>query len=215
MTEKKRKNHPVPLVGITGGIGSGKSSFAGVFQKAGAYIIDADKIGKEVLENNSNVFSEIVKQFGREVLENENKIDRKRLASVVFGNRGKLKKLNSIIHPPMIRLIEERVKNEFELKRTPMVVIDAALIFEAKVENKFDYIVNICANVENRIRRTVLKNRMPEEEIKQRINAQIPEDIKRRRADFNVENNGGLEDLRRMGEVIFNEILGDFKKSVK
>ena len=213
MVRKNKKKHPVPLVGITGGIGSGKSLLAEMFKEFGAFVIDADKIGKEVLEKDKKVFTEVLKHFGENVLENDKKIDRKELAEIVFTNHEKLKKLNSIIHPPMIRLIEKRMKNEFKLNRSPMVVVDAALIFEAKVENKFDYIVNLYSNFENQIKRLSTRDGMSVEEIKKRMKSQISTEVKKSKSHYNIENNGTIEDLKKCGNDIFNKILEDFKKS--
>jgi len=201
-------------VGITGGIGSGKTSLAEIFKILGAVVIDADKVGKKVLENNKNVFKKIISEFGKDVIEKENKIIRKKLASIVFNDREKLDKLNSIIHPSMIRLIKEEISKEFKLKRNPMIVVDAALIYEAKMEDKFDYIINVCADVKNRIKRNALKNKISKKEVERRINSQILEEIKIKKSHYNIENNGTIEELKINGEVIFNKILKDFYKFV-
>jgi len=201
-------------VGITGGIGSGKTSLAEIFKILGAVVIDADKVGKKVLENNKNVFKKIINEFGKDVIEKENKISRKKLASIVFNYREKLDKLNSIIHPPMIKLIKEEISKEFKLKRSPMIVVDAALIYEAKMEDKFDYIINVCADVKNRMKRTALKNKISKKEVERRINSQILEEIKIKKSHYNIENNGTIEELKINGEVIFNKILKDFYKFV-
>jgi dephospho-CoA kinase len=214
LREKKKKIHPIPLVGITGGIGSGKTSLAEIFKILGAVVIDADKVGKKVLENNKNVFKKIINEFGKDVIEKENKISRKKLASIVFNDREKLDKLNSIIHPPMIKLIKEEISKEFKLKRNPMIVVDAALIYEAKMEDKFDYIINVCADVKNRMKRTALKNKISKKEVERRINSQILEEIKIKKSHYNIENNGTIEELKINGEVIFNKILKDFYKFV-
>ena len=212
MVRKNKKKHPLPLVGITGGIGSGKSLLAEMFKKFGAFVIDADKIGKEVLEKDKKVFIEILKHFGENVLENDKKIDRKKLAEVVFTNHERLKELNSIIHPPMIRLIEKRMRNEFKLNRSPMVVVDAALIFEAKVENRFDYIINLYSDFENQIKRLSTRDGMSVEEIKKRMKSQISTEVKKSKSHYNIENNGTVEDLKKCGNTIFNKILEDFKR---
>ncbi len=201
-------------MGITGGIGSGKTSLAEIFKILGAVIIDADKVGKKVLENNKNVFKKIINEFGKDVIEKENKISRKKLASIVFNDREKLDKLNSIIHPPMIKLIKEEISKEFKQKRNPMIVVDAALIYEAKMEDKFDYIINVCADVKNRMKRTALKNKISKKEVERRINSQILEEIKIKKSHYNIENNGTIEELKINGEIIFNKILKDFYKFV-
>jgi len=212
VVRKNKKKHPLPLVGITGGIGSGKSLLAEMFKKFGAFVIDADKIGKEVLEKDKKIFIEILKHFGENVLENDKKIDRKKLAEVVFTNHERLKELNSIIHPPMIRLIEKRMRNEFKLNRSPMVVVDAALIFEAKVENRFDYIINLYSDFENQIKRLSTRDGMSVEEIKKRMKSQISTEVKKSKSHYNIENNGTVEDLKKCGNTIFNKILEDFKR---
>ena len=134
------------------------------------------------------------------------------MAEFVFTNNEKLKKLNSIIHPPMIRLIEKRIKNEFKLNRCPMVVVDAALIFEAKVESRFDYIVNVYSDYENQVKRLSSKGGMSEKEIKRRMKSQMPPEVKKTKSHYNIENTGTIEDLIKYGRMVFNKILEDFRK---
>lgn len=212
MSEKKKKKHPIPLVGITGGIGSGKSTLSEIFKSQGATLINADNVGKQVLDNNRVVFKKIIEEFGGDVLGRESKISRKRLADLVFDDREKLDILDSIIHPPMIRLIKGKINEEFRRKKSSMIVVDAALIYEAKLEDKFDYIINVYANVKNRMKRISLKNGISRNEIKNRINSQIPEKIKIQKSHYNVENNGTMEELKINGGIIFNKILKDYYK---
>ena len=212
MNRSKKKGRPVPLVGITGGIGSGKSFLSDMFKQLGAFVVDADKIGKEVLEQDENVLKNVVKQFGNSIINGNNKIDRKMLAKMVFGDTKELEKLNAIIHPPMIRNIEGKIKDELKTKRSPMIVVDAALIFEAKVENKFDFIVNVHSNIENQIKRLSRRNKMSKKEVLKRMESQISPETKKNKSDYNIENNGTEKELKIKAGILYKEILTDFAK---
>ena len=201
---------PVPVVGITGIIGSGKTLLAKLFGDCGAFIIDADKIGREVLENNSDVFTRVVEHFGGSILENDMTINRKKVAEIVFASEDHLRKLNAIIHPPMIKLIEDKVRDIVILNKYPMVVVDAALIFEAGVEQRFDYIITVSASIENIIKRLSEQKGMPEMDVRLRMKSQISQEEKIDKAHFIIENNSTIEEFAERGRNLFQEICDSF-----
>ena len=154
----------------------------------------------------------MVKQFGNNIINSNNKIDRKMLARNVFEDAKELEKLNTIIHPPMIKKIEEKIRDELKTKRSPMIVVDAALIFEAKVENKFDFIVNVSSNIENQIKRLSRRNKMSKKEVINRMESQISPETKKNKSDYNIENNGTEKELKIKAGILYKEILTDFAK---
>ena len=203
----------VPVVGITGIIGSGKTALAKLFAGCGAFIIDADEIGREVLENDKNVFTKVVEHFGGNILENDTTVNRKKVAEIVFSCEEHLRKLNDIIHPPMIKLIKEKVKSALIQNKYPMIAVDAALIFEAGVEKRFDYIVTVSASIENIIKRLSEQKGMPEKDIRQRMKSQISQKEKINKAHYIIENNGTFEEFTERGKNLFREICDSFSKS--
>lgn len=203
----------VPVVGITGIIGSGKTALAKLFAGCGAFIIDADEIGREVLENDKNVFTKVVEHFGGNILENDTTVNRKKVAEIVFSSGEHLRKLNDIIHPPMIKLIKEKVKSALIQNKYPMIAVDAALIFEAGVEKRFDYIVTVSASIENIIKRLSEQKGMPEKDIRQRMKSQISQKEKINKAHYIIENNGTFEEFTERGKNLFREICDSFSKS--
>ena len=207
----KRKRHPVPVVGITGIIGSGKTILAKVFAKNGGFVIDADKVGREVLENDPDVINRVVKLFGEEILEKGEKISRKKVADFVFSSNYYLKKFNAIIHPPMIKLIKSKIKEVLNQSIFSMIVVDAALIFETGIEDRFDYVVTVYASVEHIIERLTSHRKITETEIKRRIKSQIPQTDKINKSRYTIENNGTRKDFEKRAEELFNKICSDFK----
>ena len=203
----------VPVVGITGIIGSGKTVLAKLFADCGAFIIDADEIGREVLENDKDVFTRVVEHFGGSILENETTVNRKKVAEIVFSSEEHLRKLNNILHPPMIKLIKEKVKSALIQNKYPMIVVDAALIFEAGVEKRFDYIVTVSASIENIIKRLSEQKGMPEKDIRQRMKSQISQKEKINKAHYIIENNGTFEEFTERGRNLFREICNSFNES--
>lgn len=208
-----KNKHLIPVVGITGVIGSGKTILAKLFRDNGAFIIDADEVGREVLEKNRSVFTQVVEQFGKDILENETKVSRKKVAEIVFSSDEQVQKLNTIIHPPMIQLIEKRINNAVIDKKYPMIVVDAALIFEACVQDRFDYIITVHASGENILKRLTERKGMSATDIQRRMKSQISQEEKIKKSHYAIENNGTIEEFKRQGGKLFQEVYEDFRKS--
>lgn len=202
----------VPVVGITGGIGSGKSIVANLFRQLGAFVIDADAVGKKILETDITVKSEVVNTFGCDIVNNEGTINRERLGEKVFKNDSNLQILNHLIHPPMIRFIEHETKKAIHSRKYSIVVVDAALLFEAGVESKFDYIITVVADLEKRIQWVHDRGLRKRETILARINAQMPQEEKASHSDFVLENNGTIEELEKKARQLFQDIVKKFSE---
>jgi dephospho-CoA kinase len=179
-------------IGITGSIGSGKSEFTKFAETSGYPVIRADDLSKEFLSNNPEVRQQVIKKFGKESYRN-NLPDKKYLAEIVFNDPVKLRELERILHPLVIKKIEN-LKKEI-LKNHHVLFVESALIYEADLENIFDYVVLVTADREVRLKRKMLQG-MPEEDFKKREMNQIPDEEKKKRADFIFENNTSIEDLR-------------------
>jgi len=188
-------------VAITGNIGSGKSTFSKFISELGYPVLIADDISKEILTSNPEVRFRVIENFGAEAFEAD-KPNKKYLAEVVFTDPQKLKKLNSILHP-LVRIKIEKLSDEL-LRGNDIVFIEAALIYEAELENLFDYVVLIIADKKIRMERVKSAKNLTEEEFTKRDDNQINEDFKKKKADFIFSNNSTLDDLKNKANLLIN-----------
>lgn len=191
-------------VGLTGGIGSGKSTFASLLAERGAQIVDADAIGRSALDPGQQAWHSIVDTFGDEVLGPGMKIDRERLAEIVFSNPKALAALNAIIHPVIVNRIAETL--EMLRGTDEIVVIDAALIVDIGLTDAVDVLVVVHATENARHDRLVADRAMRSEDIAARMRAQSDPEELLRRADIVVRNDGSHEDLVREAERVWEEL---------
>ena len=191
-----RKNF---TVAITGGIGSGKSTFSEFLGEKDYPVIFADDLSKELLKNDKEVKEEIVELFGPSSY-NGNKINTDFLSTEVFSDPHKLQKINSVLHPKVIKQILREVE---ELKKNnKLVFVEAALIYETNIEDFFDYVVLITADDEIKKQRTVDSKKFSSEEFEKRIQNQIKDEEKSKRADFIFFNNTTTNDLKIKADLL-------------
>ena len=186
-------------VAITGNIGSGKTLFSNYIEVEGFVVLKADEIGKEVLADDEKVKQKIIKLFGAGSYIN-GKPDTKYLAQNVFSDPNKVRKINSVIHPAVISIINKKMNEELNLK--PVVFVEAALIYEADMEEMFDFVVLISADEKLRMERKKSSISLSEEEFLKRDHNQIPDSEKRKRADFIFENNSTMADLKAKANLL-------------
>ncbi len=179
-------------VGITGGIGVGKTAMADVITREGYDVINADKIAKEVMNSDEEVKANLVEAFGDEVYVG-GEINTAFLADVVFKDKDELAKLNGIVHPRTIDLIYEKIHESFVEK--DMVFVETAILYEARMEKVFDFIIAILADEELKVERVIERDDTSEENVKRIISSQLDDNTKKGRADFILYNNGSLEEL--------------------
>ena len=192
--------------GLTGGIASGKSTVARMFQGLGAKVIDADRIGHEVLLSSGPAFRQVVREFGDEIV-SSGEIDRSRLGRMVFADPAKLARLNSIVHPLIIARVEE-IAAEYQASNPGSVVlVDAALIFEAGIGGRFAKVIVAWCRPEQQIERLMAKTEISRQEAEQRIAAQIPAQEKRRRADHVIDCSGSIEGTRQQVNRVYAELI--------
>lgn len=192
--------------GLTGSIASGKSTVAAMLHELGAYIIDADKIGHEMLLASSAAFPELVAAFGRGILGLDGNVDRTRLGSVVFSDAAKLQKLNSIVHPRIIERTTQLANEHCTENPGAVVIVDAALIFETGIPGRFAKTIVAWCRPEQQIERLIAKTGLSREEASRRIASQMPSEEKRRRADFEIDCSDSLEDTRRQVEALYPKL---------
>ena len=188
--------------GLTGGVATGKSTAARVFHELGAEIIDADRIGHLQLAKSSPAFQEIVERFGLVILDGAGEINRHALGSLVFTDPEKLQQLNSIVHPRIIAEVEKRAAAIAAEDSRRVILVDAALIFEAGIGGRFEKVIVTWCTPQQQIERLMHKG-LSREEAEHRIAAQIPVEEKKRRADFVIDSSGPLENTRGQVERIY------------
>lgn len=191
------------IIGVTGSFGTGKTYVASVFGNFGAKVIDADRVAHSVLKKGSVAYREIVALFGGRVTGPGGDIDRKKLARIVFYDRKSLEFLNRVTHPGIIKKIKEIARRS---GRDRIIVIDAPLLFEAKLENFVDYIVVVRVSLEKQVERCGKKFSLKKSEVLKRIGSQMPLRKKIKRADFVVDNDGTKAGTKRQVIKIWESI---------
>jgi dephospho-CoA kinase len=214
-------------VGLTGGLGSGKSTVATILRQLGAEVIEADELGRELMEPGQAVYEEIVREFGPEVVCENGSLDRAKLADLAFRG-GRLDDLNAIIHPAVIAAQGDWMRSIFQRNHEAIVVVESALIFEVERDarqrgesegilsywrRRFDRVIVVIASEELKIARFV-ERRSPgkwDEQIaadaRSRLSRQIGDEQKASRADFVIENNGALAELRQRVEAVWKQLV--------
>lgn len=189
----KQKVNKRIVLGVTGTFGSGKSTVAGIFGKMGASVIDADDLARKCIYPGSRLYKKIVSVFGAGILAKNRQIDRAKLAESVFNNRDLLHKLNSVIHPEVIR----NIKKEIKASKSKIVILDAPLLIEAGLRNMVDKLIVVKISRDLQIKRIQKKLSIGKAQILKRIKCQMPQKEKVRLADFVIDNNGTLRETKR------------------
>jgi dephospho-CoA kinase len=181
------------LVGLTGGIGTGKSTVARMLEKRGAVVFDADALARQAVAPGTPGFDEVVERFGPNVLAPGGGLDREALASIVFADQAARRDLEGIVHPEVRRMFAEGCEEYRESDR--VVVFSAPLLVETGMHTAFDLLIVVSAPVATQIERLMRDRGMPERDVQARIDAQLPLEAKEEVADVIVHNEGTLEDL--------------------
>ncbi|MCX7011629.1 MAG: dephospho-CoA kinase [Candidatus Sumerlaeota bacterium] len=189
-------------LGLTGTLGSGKTSAARMMAEMGARVVDADQLAREALEPGRPAYEETVAAFGRGILAPDGRIDRKALGRIVFADPEKRRRLEAIVHPK-VRAEERRLAAE--AGENDIVVFDVPLLFETGFDRECDRTCLVLIDEEKRIER-LTKHGWKKEDIEARLRAQLPQAEKARRADFVIDNSGGLEAMRREAARILKEL---------
>ena len=193
------------IIGVTGGMGSGKSLASRMFGELGAIVIEADKVGKKLYSIDPTLKNKIVEAFGNDILDDSGEVSFKKLAAVAFKNSLSVGLLNSITHPFIKIAIREKI---IDLAIShDVIVVDAALLYEGELLYTVDYIITVTAPGELRVKRVVDSGRFSEEEVRKRMALQLPEKEKADRADYVITNVGTVEELRAKVEDVYNKIM--------
>ncbi len=205
-------------VGLTGSLGSGKTTVAAIFREHGMRVLEADAIARDMMQPGHEVFRRIVEHFGPAVVRSDGSLDRPRLAALAFG-KDRLNELNRIVHPPVIAEQERRMREIFAADPRAIVVVESALIFEADASGtapgwrqRFDRVVLVTAPDDLKLRRFLARivpaaaspeeRAVAERDAQSRLAAQLPDSVKIPRSDYVIDNSGSLDATRRQVESV-------------
>ena len=195
------------VIGLTGGIGSGKSTVLRLFKRLGAHVIDADILARKVVAAGEPALLEIRQKFGGSVFHKNGRLNRKKLAQKVFKDKKALRDLNAIIHPRVSEMEEKLIRAAGKKDKNSVVVVDAPMMIEAGFHRSKDVLVVMDCNEENQIKNALKSGNLTRSQVISRIKAQMPTAKKRKFADYLIENNGTIHDCRKNAEAIYRRIL--------
>ena len=204
------------IVGLTGGVASGKTAVSRILKEEGAYIIDADQIARELVRPHKPAWGEIIRAFGREILQEDGSILRKKLADKVFTDPEQRKVLNRILHPRIKEEIDRRAKEIGQKDPEAIVVIDAPLLIELGMHHQMDRLIVVTSTQTQQMERLKKRDgRSPEEALKL-FSSQMLVEEKEKLADFVIRNEGSLEEMKKKAKGVFKELKrGNLQKSKK
>ena len=193
------------LVGLTGGIASGKSTVAAILRRLGATIINADALSREVVQPEQEAWNEIIKTFGPDILQEDKTLDRRKLRKIIFDNPEARKKLEAIIHPRVRALAERRI-SELAAAGSSVIVYEVPLLFEAQIHLWLRPVILVACDLETQKKRLLERDHLTELEAQQHLDAQMSLEEKRKLADYLIENDGTLEKLEQDVRAVLEKI---------
>lgn len=183
------------ILGVTGSVGTGKSTVSRLFEKKGAIRVDADHLAHEAIQKGKTPYRSVIRFFGKEILRKGGVIDRGRLARVVFKDRKKLEELNARIHPFVLRRMKEEIRKALRRKKRAFVVVEVPLLHEKRLSGMFDKVLTVSCTASVRKKRWVQQGRLLRE-LKERCASQLPLSYKVKHSDFIIDNSGSVRETR-------------------
>ena len=194
-------------VGLTGGIGSGKSTASQHFNSLGAYVINADEEAKNLISTNETVQNELIAEFGTDIIDGTGSVNKKKLARIAFQDQDHQQRLNSVVHPYIYNLIDKEFNQVLNVGKHDIFIVDGALIFESGYDVHLDYVIVVTAQLKNRMERALGRETLSREEILKRIEFQWPEKEKVNLADFVVHNDDTEKELHKNIESLVKKLI--------
>ena len=194
-------------VGLTGGIGSGKSTASQHFSSLGAYVINADEEAKNLISTNETVQNELIAEFGTDIIDGTENVNKKKLARIAFQDQDHQQRLNSVVHPYIYNLIDKEFNQVLSVGKHGIFIVDGALIFESGYDVHLDYVIVVTAQLKHRMERALGRETLSREEILKRIEFQWPEKEKVNLADFVVHNDGTEKELHKNIEGLVKKLI--------
>ena len=193
-------------VGLTGGIGSGKTTAAARFASLGARVYHADEISRRALDPGAVCYDRVVSAFGQEILNEDQSINRRKLGEIVFNDHEKRTLLNDIIHPYVIHELFSRAEQDLSNEPSGIAVFEVPLLFESGMHERMDHNIVVTSTEENRVRRVMERDNLSREQVISRMRAQMPEEEKLLLADAVLENNGTEAELIAQVDQLFDKL---------
>lgn len=194
------------VMGLTGGIATGKTTAASMLRQLGARIVDADELAREIVQPGKEAWREIVEAFGQDILREDGTIDREKLRRIVFQDEKKRQRLEAITHPRIRSLATQRLQ-KLVAEGAEIVVYVAPLLFENRVHLWLRPVILVACDLATQKERLRKRDGLSEEEIQRHLNAQMPLDEKRRLADIVIDNSGTLEDLQKRVKEVWEKLV--------
>ncbi|HXX59499.1 MAG TPA: dephospho-CoA kinase [Dehalococcoidales bacterium] len=194
------------VIGLTGGIGSGKSSVARILSELGASVIDADLVGHESYLPGTATYNKLIAAFGNHIVAPDGKIDRKKLGAIVFDDKAQLKKLNEIVLPAMKKMAVELIEG-YRRRLVKVVVLEAPTLFESGWTDIVDQVWVVTAGKPDVIKRVMARSWMSEEAVQARIDAQLPDEARTSKADVVIKNDGSPVELRKQVKAFWEKAV--------
>jgi dephospho-CoA kinase len=198
-------------VGLTGSIGVGKSFVSGVLAELGCRVLDADETAREVVALASPALRDVVAEFGTEILQHDGTLDRSKLGKVVFADADKRATLNAILHPYIIAQQDERLREWEALDPDGIAVVDAALMIESGGYKRFDKLIVVHCRADLQLQRVMVRNKLNRADAETRIAAQMPQEEKKKFANYLIDTSAGFEGARRRTEEVYAQLLAALK----
>jgi len=194
------------MVGLTGGIGSGKSTVAGMFEDEGAHVIDFDHLARIVVEPDKPAWREIIDYFGPEIMSSDRTLNRSALAEIVFSDNKSRKALEGFTHPRIFKERDTLIKAIKRKDPLSIVIIDFPLLFELDLNKRFDKVILVYVSRVVQVRRLIKRGGIVGEEVEKRLDAQLPIEEKRSLSDYIIDNEGSLNDTRDQVRKVIHEL---------
>jgi dephospho-CoA kinase len=194
-------------IGITGGIGSGKSYVCNIISQLGYPVYNCDKEAKRLMVNNPTIITELKNLIGKNAYTNQNTLNKTIIANYLFANEENASKINKIVHP----VVKQDFMQWAEKQNTEFVFMESAILFESKFDEIVDFSITICAPIEVRIQRTIKRDNTTQEQVEARINQQMSDDKRRSMADFHIDNGEGANPEKQIKQII--SLLSSAKQS--
>ena len=193
------------LLGLTGGIASGKSTVAAILRRCGAAIINADELSREVVQPEQDAWKEIIAAFGSNILQEDKTLDRRKLRKIVFDNPEARKRLEAIIHP-RVRAMAEKKIGELAAAGNSIIVYEVPLLFEAQIHLWLRPVILVACEIGTQRKRLLERDHLTEIEAQQHLDSQMNLEEKRKLADYVIENDGNLEELEQQVRAVLQKI---------
>lgn len=194
------------VIGLTGGIASGKSTVSNMLKNLGIRVVDADQISREVVEVGKPAYQQILSVFGDEILHQDKTINREKLGAIIFGDHSKREQLNKIVHPAVRKEMLNGVEEE-KAKNSKAVVLDIPLLFESKLTHMVDKTILVYVDEKTQLKRLMERNGYTEKEAKMRIESQLPLHTKKDLSDEIINNNGTIEQTEKQLHEILKKLF--------